>query len=218
MLHFSRAHCLFFLMRDVCTFFFLYHNLYVPFPFSNVLINFNFLGFIVNLSQAEHGCESSDDAYSLKKIHQVVERNDLLGDDISDPIRCLLPDDEDALLSGVMDGFDIGEIPNCTDDLEEYDIFGNGGGLELESDFPRENLTMGASRITLSDTTGVAHCGLSSGGGAITGEHPLGEHPSRTLFVRNINSNVEDSELRTLFEVILITPNFKYYSVLLLFF
>jgi RNA recognition motif-containing protein len=32
------------------------------------------------------------------------------------------------------------------------------------------------------------------------GEHPLGEHPSRTLFVRNINSNVEDDELRALFE------------------
>eukprot|EP01114_Cavostelium_apophysatum_P018402 TRINITY_DN5683_c0_g1_i3.p1 TRINITY_DN5683_c0_g1~~TRINITY_DN5683_c0_g1_i3.p1 ORF type:complete len:662 (+),score=155.60 TRINITY_DN5683_c0_g1_i3:370-2355(+) len=32
------------------------------------------------------------------------------------------------------------------------------------------------------------------------GEHPLGEHPSRTLFVRNINSNVEDDELTALFE------------------
>jgi len=32
------------------------------------------------------------------------------------------------------------------------------------------------------------------------GEHPYGEHPSRTLFVRNINSNVEDDELRSWFE------------------
>jgi RNA recognition motif-containing protein len=32
------------------------------------------------------------------------------------------------------------------------------------------------------------------------GEHPLGEHPSRTLFVRNINSNVEDEELTVHFE------------------
>lgn len=31
-------------------------------------------------------------------------------------------------------------------------------------------------------------------------EHPLGEHPSRTLFVRNINSNIDDEELRSLFE------------------
>jgi len=32
------------------------------------------------------------------------------------------------------------------------------------------------------------------------GEHPCGEHPSRTLFVRNINSNVEEAELKQLFE------------------
>jgi len=31
-------------------------------------------------------------------------------------------------------------------------------------------------------------------------EHPHGEHPSRTLFVRNINSNVEEHEIRELFE------------------
>jgi len=32
------------------------------------------------------------------------------------------------------------------------------------------------------------------------GEHPDGEHPSRTLFVRNINANVEDEDLRKMFE------------------
>jgi len=37
------------------------------------------------------------------------------------------------------------------------------------------------------------------GGYSASGEHPLGEHPSHTLFVRNINSNVEDEELRALF-------------------
>jgi len=31
-------------------------------------------------------------------------------------------------------------------------------------------------------------------------EHPLGEHPSRTLFVRNISSTVEDEELKQIFE------------------
>ena len=31
-------------------------------------------------------------------------------------------------------------------------------------------------------------------------EHPHGEHPSRTLFVRNINSNVEEHEIKDLFE------------------
>lgn len=33
------------------------------------------------------------------------------------------------------------------------------------------------------------------------GEHPYGEHPSRTLFVRNIHSSVDDEELRILFSV-----------------
>ena len=35
---------------------------------------------------------------------------------------------------------------------------------------------------------------------SLANQHPFGEHPSRTLFVRNINSNVEDDELRALFE------------------
>ncbi|EFJ16044.1 hypothetical protein SELMODRAFT_117045 [Selaginella moellendorffii] len=50
---------------------------------------------------------------------------------------------------------------------------------------------------------GDSHESLHSGSahGTIAGEHPYGEHPSRTLFVRNINSNVEDSELRELFEI-----------------
>eukprot|EP01087_Luapelamoeba_hula_P013652 TRINITY_DN3903_c0_g1_i1.p1 TRINITY_DN3903_c0_g1~~TRINITY_DN3903_c0_g1_i1.p1 ORF type:complete len:1014 (-),score=195.59 TRINITY_DN3903_c0_g1_i1:223-3264(-) len=34
------------------------------------------------------------------------------------------------------------------------------------------------------------------------GEHPSGEHPSRTLFVRNIHSSVDDEELRILFGTI----------------
>lgn len=33
----------------------------------------------------------------------------------------------------------------------------------------------------------------------IGSEHPYGEHPSRTLFVRNINSNVDDEELASVF-------------------
>jgi len=33
-----------------------------------------------------------------------------------------------------------------------------------------------------------------------SGEHPYGEHPSRTLFVRNINSSIDDEELHTMFE------------------
>ncbi|PWA88463.1 protein MEI2-like 4 [Artemisia annua] len=86
----------------------------------------------------------------------------------------LLPDDDD-LLSGVTDGLDCKVQPGgSADDAEELDFFSSVGGMEMGED-------------------GVAATQLG-------GEHPHGEHPSRTLFVRNINSNVEDSELRILFE------------------
>lgn len=155
----------------------------------------------VNLNEVDHSLKSIDDTtVSLKKIHPAVESDDLLEEAIRNSIKYVLPDDEDELLSGIMDGYDLGGLPNRTDDLEDYDLFGSGGGLELESD-PQESLTIGISRLSLSDVVGVPHNGLPNGAGAISGEHPLGEHPSRTLFVRNINSNVEDSELRNLFEV-----------------
>ncbi|XP_020579938.1 protein MEI2-like 2 isoform X2 [Phalaenopsis equestris] len=117
-------------------------------------------------------------------------------------IGSMLPDDEEALLAGVVEDFDLSELPGQVEDLEDFDIFGSGGGMELDLD-PMENLTSGISSIHLSDgyfANGITHYGLSNGSGAIVGEHPFGEHPSRTLFVRNINSNVEDSELRSLFE------------------
>ncbi|KAJ0695659.1 putative nucleotide-binding alpha-beta plait domain superfamily, RNA-binding domain superfamily [Helianthus annuus] len=75
--------------------------------------------------------------------------------------------------------------------------------MELESDM--DNLNLGISKVSLGDGVvgnGLAHFSLTNGVGTVAGEHPYGEHPSRTLFVRNINSNVEDSELRALFEVV----------------
>ena len=132
---------------------------------------------------------------------QSVEGNDLL-EDIEDHIGSLLPD-EDELLAGVMDGFHVNFFPNGVDESEEIDLFGSGGGMELESDLI-DNLNMGMSKVSVGDgvaANGVAAYSLPNGVGTVAGEHPYGEHPSRTLFVRNINSNVEDSELRTLFEV-----------------
>nr|XP_043623223.1 protein MEI2-like 4 isoform X2 [Erigeron canadensis] len=78
--------------------------------------------------------------------------------------------DDDDLLSGMTDGIDYKVKPGSGDDAEELDFFSSVGGMELGED---------------------------SGQTQPGGEHP---HPSRTLFVRNINSNVEDSELRILFE------------------
>ncbi|MQM10474.1 hypothetical protein Taro_043363 [Colocasia esculenta] len=102
----------------------------------------------------------------------------------------LLPGD-DELLSGVIDDLECISRPNNGDDVEE-DLFYSGGGMELEAD---DNLSNKNSDIAngVLNSQGVL-------GVPFAGEHPYGEHPSRTLFVRNINSNVEDSELRTLFE------------------
>ncbi|XP_052181732.1 protein MEI2-like 2 isoform X2 [Diospyros lotus] len=168
-----------------------------------ILSGFDVCHASMNIDNIDHGCQSIDDiSSSLKKFEPDMEGNDLLEDVQNHAIGSLLPDDEDELLAGITDGFDISGLPNQVDDLEEYDLFGSGGGMEIEFD-SQENLSMGLSKISLSDgagANGVAHYGFPNGGGTVAGEHPYGEHPSRTLFVRNINSNVEDSELRTLFE------------------
>uniref|UniRef100_A0A0D6R363 RRM domain-containing protein n=1 Tax=Araucaria cunninghamii TaxID=56994 RepID=A0A0D6R363_ARACU len=113
-----------------------------------------------------------------------------------------LPDDEEELLAGIIDGLDLGGFPSQRDELEEYDLFSSGGGLELDFD-SQESLNGNIQKSNTIDNfagNGSVPYGISNGLGTVAGEHPYGEHPSRTLFVRNINSNVEDSELRTLFE------------------
>lgn len=157
----------------------------------------------LNLNNAEHNCQFVGNVSpSVNKLLDDGEGNDLLDDVERHAIGNLLPGDEDELLAGIMDGYDLSGLPNRMDELDDYDLFGSGGGLELESDL-QENLSMGMSKISLADGVvgnGVAHFNIPNGVGTVAGEHPYGEHPSRTLFVRNINSNVEDSELRTLFE------------------
>ncbi|XP_042498649.1 protein MEI2-like 4 isoform X1 [Macadamia integrifolia] len=106
----------------------------------------------------------------------------------------LLPDDDD-LLSGVIDEIEYIAQPNSGDEIEDFDLFSSGGGMELEGD----DGSSGALRN--SDSSGGISNGQQVGSNSsVAGEHPYGEHPSRTLFVRNINSNVEDSELKALFE------------------
>lgn len=104
-------------------------------------------------------------------------------------IENLLPDDDD-LFSGVIDDLDCVARPHVGGDFED-DLFCSVGGMELEVDdgFNCNNVPDSLDGGAVSGQQG----GLSS---AFTGEHP-----SRTLFVRNINSSVEDAELRDLFEV-----------------
>ncbi|KAG2684855.1 hypothetical protein I3760_10G095100 [Carya illinoinensis] len=157
-----------------------------------------------NLNESERGFQSVEYGPSdLEKLQQDVEGIDSLEDLQTHAIGSLLPDDEEELLAGIMEDFDLNGLPGSLEDLEleEYDIFDSGGGMELETD-TQESLSMGMSKL-LSDGVvgnGMPHYAIPNGVGTVAGEHPYGEHPSRTLFVRNINSNVEDSELSALFE------------------
>ncbi|KAM0944385.1 putative RNA recognition motif domain, mei2-like RNA recognition, RNA-binding domain superfamily [Dioscorea sansibarensis] len=127
---------------------------------------------------------SSKDAFDLKSI------------------EFLLPDD-DELFAGIMDGhgIDITGSPSPPNETEEDDVFVSGGGMELDSD-PIDSLSAGLANASINNGhvgNGVGHYGIPNGVGTVAGEHPYGEHPSRTLFVRNLTSSVEDSELRSLF-------------------
>lgn len=115
----------------------------------------------------------------------------------------LLPDDEEELLAGVADDYDVPQSrrEDNGEELEEFDLFSSGGGMELEGD-SQDALGAYMSGHRSGDILSGGAAGQQGGAaGSVAGEHPYGEHPSRTLFVRNINSNVEDTELRALFEV-----------------
>ncbi|VVA92954.1 unnamed protein product [Arabis nemorensis] len=138
-----------------------------------------------------HGKQLSDNRDGFSQM------DDPLCDNESHSIGNLLPDEED-LLTGMMDDLDLSELP----DADDYDLFGSGGGMELENDLGGSLSMNGPPRLSISSLGGnaVPQFNIQNGAGTVAGEHPYGEHPSRTLFVRNINSNVEDSELKALFE------------------
>lgn len=169
-----------------------------------VLVSYLIVQCAVNLNETEHGGQSVEHVQSgVEKLQQDLEGNDSLEDLKAHAIGSLLPDEEELFMD-IMDDFDLNGLPGSLEDVEECDLFGSGGGMELESD-PQESLGLGMSKINLSDGgvgNGIPHYSVPNGVGTVAGEHPYGEHPSRTLFVRNINSNVEDSELKVLFEVI----------------
>ncbi|KAL2496665.1 Protein MEI2-like 5 [Forsythia ovata] len=156
----------------------------------------------LNFNESEQSGQSVDDTFpSLSKLCLEDEVKDPLEDIEPNAIGSFLPGDEEELLAGLMDDFDLSDLPTQLEELED-DFFGSGGGLEIEAE-PQENLANGISMLSMSDGINgniIAHYGFPNGFATVSGEHPYGEHPSRTLFVRNINSNVEDSELKSLFE------------------
>ncbi|GAV65177.1 RRM_1 domain-containing protein/RRM_2 domain-containing protein [Cephalotus follicularis] len=156
----------------------------------------------LNFKDPEHFSRTIDESSpNINKLELENEGNDPLEDIELNAIGDLLPDD-DELLAGIIDDLDLSKLPSQLEDLEEYDFFGSGGGMELEFE-SQESLSLGMLNMNLSDgvaANGFGNYAISNGTGTVAGEHPYGEHPSRTLFVRNINSNVEDSELKSLFE------------------
>ncbi|KAJ6821141.1 protein MEI2-like 4 isoform X1 [Iris pallida] len=104
----------------------------------------------------------------------------------------LLPDDDD-LLAGAIHDFACTAPPSRTDDADD-DLFYSGGGLELEAD---EKFSRNRSDFRIGRDYGSQNRGLSN---QFTDRFPCGEHPTRTLLVRNINGNVQDTDLRGLFE------------------
>jgi hypothetical protein len=146
-----------------------------------------------------------DGTPDLKHLREDIE--------LKEPAEDFVLPDEEELIASIIDELD---MLGPAEEPEEYDVFGTGG-MEMDSD-PTDSITMGFARTSLSDGNKLNETVGQFGGvsGTMAGEHPYGEHPSRTLFVRNINSNVDDSELRAMFEVIffalLIICKYKMYE------
>ncbi|XP_013715631.2 protein MEI2-like 4 isoform X2 [Brassica rapa] len=94
----------------------------------------------------------------------------------------LLPD-EDDFFAGVVGHK---SRANGGDDLDDCDLFSSVGGMELEGDV-FSSVSQRAGKRGGSNVFGV-------------GEPPRGEVSSRVLFVTNMDSIIEDYELRALFE------------------
>lgn len=100
----------------------------------------------------------------------------------------LLPDDDD-ILSGVLADVGYNTQANSQDDIDD-DIFSTGGGMELEAD----------GNNKLSKYNGAANYSHTRSNVQLNAERTYGEKPSRILFVGNIDSSIEDSELKFIFE------------------
>lgn len=116
--------------------------------------------------------------------HREEEPSESLEEIEAQTIGNLLPD-EDDLFAEAMGEVGRKSRANTGDELDEFDLFNSVGGMELDGDI----------------FSSVGHRNGERGVNNSVGEHHRVEIPSRTLLVGNISSNVEDYELRVLFEV-----------------
>ncbi|XP_010525465.1 PREDICTED: protein MEI2-like 2 isoform X2 [Tarenaya hassleriana] len=156
----------------------------------------------LNYTDSDSWLSLDDSSPNLNKLALGNSEKDSLEDVEPNSLEILLPEDENELLHGLIDELNFNGLPDELEDLEECDVFCAGGGLELDVE-PRPNHVADVSEVQISDRgvmDSLIPLKFPNTSGRVSIEHPYGEHPSRTLFVRNINSNVEESELRALFE------------------
>ncbi|CAH2043927.1 unnamed protein product [Thlaspi arvense] len=114
--------------------------------------------------------------------HREEEPSESLEEIEAQTIGNLLPD-EDDLFAEVMG--EVGRKSRANgDDLDDFDLFSSVGGMELDGDV----------------FSSVGHINGERGGNNSVSDHHRGEVPSRTILAGNISSNVEDYELKVLFE------------------
>ncbi|VVB03169.1 unnamed protein product [Arabis nemorensis] len=156
----------------------------------------------LNMTDSDSWLSLDDSSPNPNKLGVGNSEKDSFEDVEPDSLEILLPEDENELLPGLIDELNFNSLPDEVEDLEECDVFCTGGGMELDVE-SQDNHGVDASGMQISDR-GAANAFVPrkrpNMSGRVSVEHPNGEHPSRTLFVRNINSSVEDSELSALFE------------------
>lgn len=143
-----------------------------------------------NIASYGHSVDTVSSHYKEEEPFESLEEIE------AQTIGNLLPDDDD-LFSGVTDGLEYTVHPSGSpggDDMDDLDFFSSVGGMDLGDD--GSSAAQKKSEISI----GFSNHELGVGNGAVAGEHLNGEHPSRTLLLRDINSNIEDSELKALFE------------------
>ncbi|KAJ4906577.1 Protein MEI2-like 2 [Raphanus sativus] len=148
----------------------------------------------LNMTDSDSWLSLDDNSPNLNKLVIGNSEKDSLEDVEPHSLEILLPEDENELLPGLIDELNFSGLP---DELDDLDVFCTGGGMELDAE-SQDNHAVDASG------RGAANAFVPrkrpNASGRVSVEHPNGEHPSRTLFVRNINSSIDDSELTALFE------------------
>ncbi|CAA7026911.1 unnamed protein product [Microthlaspi erraticum] len=124
------------------------------------------------------------DKLAFMSANREEEPSESLEEMEAQTIGNLLPD-EDDLFAEVVGEVGYKSRANAGDELDDCDLFSSVGGMELDGDV--------FSSVGQRD-------GKRGSNVSVVGEPPRGEVLSRILFVRNMDSIIDDYELRVLFE------------------